>query len=152
MQLRLCHAVLLGAAILPAAAACGSSAPAESPAKAFEVDVAHETMRCTETSEQRCLQIRRDPNGPWELCYDEIDGFDHDPGYRYHLRVEPDPAGQSAPDAARWQLVAVLDKQRVIPEPAEPPSNIGLDGPGLTGGRRGLGTVPGRAGHLNEFR
>ncbi len=100
-------------------------------AKVLELDIAHETMRCTETSDEQCLQIRRDPNGPWELCYAEIDGFDYDQGYRYHLRVEQTPAENPRSEAASLRLVEVLDKQRVIPDTDERPDNTGLDGPGL---------------------
>ncbi|GAB2677770.1 DUF4377 domain-containing protein [Nocardia goodfellowii] len=104
----------------------GSSADAET---VLELDVAQETMRCTETSDEQCLQIRRDPNGPWELCYDGIDGFDHDRGYRYHLRVEQSPAENPRAEAPAWRLLEVLDKQRVISATGSPLNNTGLEGP-----------------------
>ncbi|MFC9897394.1 DUF4377 domain-containing protein [Nocardia sp. NPDC127579] len=110
----------------------GDSGPVE---QVLEIDVAHETMRCTQTSEDRCLQIRRDANAPWELYAREIDGFEHEAGYRYHLRIEQTPAENPAAEAADWRLVDVLDKQRVIPDTVQRPSSVGLDGPGLTGGR-----------------
>nr|WP_269781582.1 DUF4377 domain-containing protein [Nocardia bovistercoris] len=79
----------------------------------FPVEVAPDTMTCTGVATKQCLQIRRSPNGAWELFYDTIEGFDFQPGYRYHLKVQQIPVRNPPADAApvKWKLLTVVDKQ-----------------------------------------
>ncbi|WP_162240286.1 DUF4377 domain-containing protein [Nocardia arizonensis] len=108
-------------ALLPALAGCSArnsenTAAAPEPANAavsFPVEVAPRTMRCVGVAPRECLQIRRSPNASWELFYATIEGFDFQPGFRYHLTVQEIPVPNPPADAApvRWKLVEVLDKQ-----------------------------------------
>ena len=68
---------------------------------------------CVGVAPQMCLLVND------ALFYDEIDGFDHQPGYYYRLRIEQyDPwHGQTEipQDASRYayRLLEILDQQRV---------------------------------------
>jgi hypothetical protein len=79
--------------------------------------VADQTMRCMVGPQPRdCLQLRWNPNDPWELSWSDtrsIDGFEYQPGYFYHLRVEKTPLPVPPPDAPQYKLrlVEVVDKR-----------------------------------------
>ncbi|WP_067841423.1 DUF4377 domain-containing protein [Nocardia lijiangensis] len=125
MQQRLRKAVAASILLAPLLAACttapqaqtllATSATSESVERAgtFVIDVAPQPMRCTGVAPRECLQIRRDQNGPWELFYGSIEGFEFQPGYRYRSRIEQTPVENPAADApsVAWRLVEVLDKQ-----------------------------------------
>lgn len=74
--------------------------------------VGPEQVGCQGEAQQLCLLVKWDPAEDWELFYDEIQGFDFEPGFIYELRVRryrvPDPpAGGSA---YRWELLEVVSK------------------------------------------
>ena len=68
---------------------------------------------CVGVAPQMCLVVND------ELFYDEIDGFDHQPGYQYRLRIEQYdrwPGQTEIPqDTGRYgyRLLEILDQQRV---------------------------------------
>ncbi len=78
-----------------------------------EVTVGPARRECYGPFRRMCLMV------DGQFFYDEIDGFTHEPGYRYRLRVERYDAfpGQKEPpqDAGRYgyRLVEVLSKTRV---------------------------------------
>ncbi|MFI6870338.1 DUF4377 domain-containing protein [Nocardia sp. NPDC050406] len=82
-------------------------------AETFTVYVADKQVPCTGVAPMECLQVRRDPNGPWELHYFGIEGFDYEPGYTYTLEVEERPWVNPPADApsVTWHLVKVIAKQ-----------------------------------------
>lgn len=61
---------------------------------------------------QQCMQVRRGPDEPWELFYDQIEGFVFEPGFTYELRVETSVVDNPPADASslRYTLVEVVDK------------------------------------------
>lgn len=61
---------------------------------------------------QKCLQVRRGPDEPWELFYGQIDGFEFEPGFTYMLRVRTSAVDSPPADASslRYELVEVVDK------------------------------------------
>ena len=69
-------------------------------------------MECVGVAPQMCLVVND------ELFYEEIDGFDHQPGYAYRLRIEQYdrwPGQTEIPqDVGRYgyRLLEVLDQQR----------------------------------------
>lgn len=83
------------------------------PDQVQEVTVGPQRMECVGVAPQMCLVVND------ELFYDEIDGFDHQPGYAYRLRIERYdrwPGQTEIPqDVGRYRygLLAVLAKQRV---------------------------------------
>ncbi|MEV0464299.1 DUF4377 domain-containing protein [Nocardia tengchongensis] len=78
----------------------------------FDIYVADQQAPCTGVAPQTCLQVRRNPNSPWELHYFGIDGFDYEPGYTYHLTVEQRPWPNPPTDApsVTWHLVRQISK------------------------------------------
>ncbi|WP_084528308.1 DUF4377 domain-containing protein [Nocardia crassostreae] len=124
MRTRLRLAVPLALLTLIPVSACSSGDPAPSPAttaatttipgtRQFEIYVAPEEVPCTSMVPQTCLQVRRDPNSPWELHYDGIDGFDYQPGYTYRLLIEERPWVNPPADApsSTWHLIKVISKE-----------------------------------------
>ncbi|RDI41532.1 DUF4377 domain-containing protein [Nocardia mexicana] len=115
LRLAVASALMLIPVIGCAATGESGSSPTSSPAVGEVIDlyVAEQTRPCTGVAPQTCLQVRRDPNAPWELFYDRIEGFDHQPGYRYHLQVEKRPVLDPPADASTvsWRLVRVVEQQ-----------------------------------------
>lgn len=83
------------------------------------LEVAAKTRSCNDGLRNRdCFEVRRvtfDANGlrqgagPWELFYDQIEGFQHDPALRTVLRVNRYERKNPPADASRY--VYVLDMQ-----------------------------------------
>lgn len=49
----------------------------------------------------------------WILWYDDIIGFDYEPGYEYTLRIQETPVENPPADASgiQWELIEVIDKE-----------------------------------------
>lgn len=67
---------------------------------------------CVGEGPQQCMQVKFNPDEEWQLFYNQIEGFDYQPGYRYtvlveQLEVQNPPAGGSS---LRFVLLDVLDK------------------------------------------
>ena len=78
---------------------------------AVEVVIGPELVDCVGVAPMRCMVV------DGGLFYDEIDGFEHEEGYRYRIRMERyDPWGGGEPPAdasARgYRLVEVLERAR----------------------------------------
>lgn len=90
-----------------------------SAAEQIFLEIAPNTRSCNDGLRTRqCLEVRRvsfDANGlrqgagPWELFYDQIEGFSHDPSLRTVLRVNRYERNNPPADASRY--VYVLDMQ-----------------------------------------
>jgi len=71
---------------------------------------------CTGVAPMTCLQVRRgqETTGEWQNFYAGIEGFTHEEGYRYLIRVRetPLPREQVPADASsiRYELLEVLEK------------------------------------------
>ena len=77
----------------------------------LEVTVGPEMEDCVGSAPMRCLVV------DGELFYDSIEGFEHDEGYEYRLRIERYEAwpGEEPPqDASRYgyRLIEVVGKER----------------------------------------
>lgn len=81
--------------------------------KVFDIYVADKKVPCTGVAPMECLQVRTDPNQPWELQYWGIEGFDYEPGFTYQLQVEERPWVDPPADApsVTWHLVKVISKE-----------------------------------------
>ena len=89
----------------------GCAGPSEPDPRAVTMDVASELVDCHGFVAQQCLRVSMGPGGPWMLFYDQIEGFEFEPGYDYTLRVErrgvrPVPDGS----AFTWRLLQVMRK------------------------------------------
>lgn len=77
----------------------------------MEVSVGPELEDCVGSAPMRCLVVNGD------LFYDDIEGFEHEAGYRYRLRMERYDRwqGQEPPaDASKYgyRLIEVVEKAR----------------------------------------
>ncbi len=105
--------MVCAAALILAAAACGSSEDAvEMEAVVLEVTVGAELQDCVGLGPRQCMVV------DGELFYEGIDGFDYERGYVYRLKMERYDAwpGEEEPpqDASRYgyRLVEVIEKVR----------------------------------------
>ena len=83
---------------------------------AFEktVFVAAETRPCTAgVARTTCLQVREAEDQPWTLHYFGYEGFQHQPGVEYRLRVRGTPVANPPADASsvHWSLIEILDQK-----------------------------------------
>lgn len=118
--------VLVVAVVLSACQATsapGAPESAASPAAATEevamtaevktMFVAPETKDCSGVGPMTCLQVADTADGPWTLFYDSIEGFTHEPGYLYELRVSvsqrPTPVPADA-SSLMYRLVEEVSK------------------------------------------
>lgn len=79
--------------------------------------VAAETRPCTGVAPMTCLQVREAEDQPWTLHYFGYEGFKHQPGVEYRLRVRGTPVANPPADAPsiRWSLLEILDQRAVQP-------------------------------------
>jgi heat shock protein HslJ/uncharacterized protein YraI len=95
-----------------------NAGPAEKPEAApqeITLFVGPEKVPCEGEGPMECLQVKETPESEWQLFYNQIEGFEWEPGYIYELRVnlydvENPPAGGSS---LRYELVEVVSKTPV---------------------------------------
>lgn len=70
---------------------------------------------CEGEGPMKCLPVREKETDEWTLFYSEIEGFTHEAGYRYELRVEVKPRANAPADASslEYRLVKVVAKEQV---------------------------------------
>lgn len=91
----------------------GTAVPFEP--RVIDLYVADHTAPCTGVAPMTCLVVREDPEAEWDYHYFGIKGFDYEPGYFYHLRVEVTPVENPPIDGSStsWRLVEIVDKTPV---------------------------------------
>jgi hypothetical protein len=82
--------------------------------------VAPERKPCTGVAPMECLQVRESADRPWQYFYSEIEGFTHEPGFDYELRVREEKVADPPADGSslRWTLIRVVSKQAAAPSVA----------------------------------
>jgi hypothetical protein len=109
---------------LPSAAASagptGSAVPAaETPApkQAENVKtlfVKPDLVDCEGEGPMKCMVVREGGAAGYELFYSRIDGFQHEAGYQYELKVELVATTPPAPGArVRYRLLEIVSKDKV---------------------------------------
>jgi len=58
---------------------------------------------CEGVAMTECLLVRTDPNEPWSLFHDEIEGFRHREGFEYEIMVLEEPRPNAPADASNIQ-------------------------------------------------
>jgi heat shock protein HslJ len=138
----------------PAAPPAAPAAPAAPGAETMTLYVGPNRVPCMGVAPMVCYQVRETPDGEYTLFYDQIAGFEYEPGYEYELLVQREtrenvPADASAyvwtlleeisktPVAATaelegtlWQLIAMADAQGqlVLPIPGSEATATFQDG------------------------
>ena len=71
---------------------------------------------CVGVAPQKCLLVKEKPGDDWTMYYDQIQGFDYEPGYEYELRIVEEEVENPPADASsiRWTLVEVVSKTRSL--------------------------------------
>jgi heat shock protein HslJ len=71
---------------------------------------------CEGVAPQQCMLVKESLEGDWTLYYDQIEGFVHEEGFDYRLRISEEEVQNPPADASsiRWVLVEVLDKSRSL--------------------------------------
>ena len=74
--------------------------------------VAHHLADCVGVAPMNCMLVRDNPEGEWKLFYDEIQGFDYEPGFDYELMIRTEEIPNPPADASsiRFILVEVVSK------------------------------------------
>lgn len=106
-------AIPLSLAFWALVGACSSiSGPDED---VLTLEVASETVPCVAVIEQECLQVRTPGESEWELFYDEISGFTHEPGFSYLIEVARRTIENPPADASgySYRLLAILVREPV---------------------------------------
>ena len=106
----------------PAPVPAPEQPPQETPALAAEGEavtlfVGPNRVPCTGVAPQACYQVRQSPDAEWTLFYDEIQGFEYEPGFEYELKVLKETRTNVPADASRftWTLMEVVNKTPVAP-------------------------------------
>lgn len=94
-----------------AVTACG---PLPRGAGAKTIYVGPYQVDCVGVAPQKCLLVKQDLKDDWTLYYDQIEGFEYEPGYDYELRIQEEKVENPPADASsiRWILVDVMNKTR----------------------------------------
>ena len=79
--------------------------------------VADREVDCEGEGPMKCLRIKRSAAGEWELLYQRIEGFTHEAGNEYELRVTREELAKPPADGskARYKLVEVVSKKKTGP-------------------------------------
>ncbi len=70
-----------------AVSACTSATAVYGPEESIVFEVAPDSVPCVGEMKGRCIQVRSPGAPEWRTFYDPIDGFQHEPGFRYTLEV-----------------------------------------------------------------
>lgn len=95
-----------------------SGQSAEENGQTITMFVSPETADCVGVGPQTCLQVKYSPDEEWTLFYDEIDGFEYEPGFGYELLVEITEVENPPADASslQYRLVELVAKHDVSEE------------------------------------
>ncbi len=88
-------------------------------------------VECVGVGPMECLQVKEDPDGEWQLFYDQIEGFNWAPGYTYELRVAVHQVENPPADASslRYELIEVVNKVETAVEQEKSDSYITIEKP-----------------------
>lgn len=83
--------------------------------------VGPEKVECEGVAPQQCLQIKENPEDDWQLFYSNIEGFEHQDGHTYVIRVLVEPVENPPADASSLQytLIEILEEDVVGTSEAE---------------------------------
>ena len=59
---------------------------------------------CVGVAPQKCMQVKDNPEDPWKLFYDQIEGFEYQEGYLYELKVSQSTVANPPADSSSLKL------------------------------------------------
>ncbi|WP_434778810.1 DUF4377 domain-containing protein [Neisseria sp. Ec49-e6-T10] len=77
------------------------------------IEVGPKLIDCVGVAPMKCMQIKEQNSNEWTLLYNQINGFNYQPGYQYTLKVKVDKWENAPADASSeiWSLVKVLKQE-----------------------------------------
>jgi hypothetical protein len=96
------------ALLMVLAAACGITGPDD---ERLILYVGPERVECIGVVPRMCLLVKETPEAEWSLFYDEIEGFEHQPGFTYTLLVARRTIDHPPADGSSlaWRLIKILE-------------------------------------------
>ncbi|WP_029906782.1 DUF4377 domain-containing protein [Prevotella sp. 10(H)] len=87
--------------------ACGKSGKTE------KLTVASQQGDCVGVSPMKCLLVKKEGQTDWEFFYNNIEGFNYEPGYEYQLEVKVVEREHPAADQSTlmYSLVKEISKE-----------------------------------------
>jgi len=82
----------------------------------IKMQVKESKVHCTGVGPMECLQFKTGKEKEWTYFYENIEGFDFEPGYRYKLKVEKSKREGNLPadaSAYTYKLKKVVSKKKV---------------------------------------
>lgn len=78
-----------------------------------KITVASEQGDCVGVAPMKCLLVMKDGQTDWEFFYNNIEGFNYEPGYEYELEVKTEKIETPAADQSslKYTLVKVISKK-----------------------------------------
>jgi heat shock protein HslJ len=110
-------------------------APTEEPEAAAPEEktifIGPEKVECVGAGPMECYQIKEDPDAEWQFFYNQIEGFEWEPGFTYKLRVSVHQVENPPADGSslRYELIEVVDKVETPVEPKGSGAYIRIDKP-----------------------
>lgn len=100
--------LFIGAALL--LSACQS---APTPTAGETLYINSQLVHCVGVGPMQCMQVRSDEQQAWTLFYQQIEGFQFEPGYQYQLTVSKEQLTNVPADAPslRYRLIKLISKQ-----------------------------------------
>jgi len=91
----------------------GAAEKAGAKSKEITLYVGPELVPCEGEGPMECLQVKESPDAEWGLFYDQIEGFDWEPGFVYELRVKVSPVDNppAGGSSLRYELVEQVSKE-----------------------------------------
>lgn len=76
--------------------------------------VASTLDECVGAAPKKCLMVKEEEDAPWELMYQDIEGFDYQEGYEYKIEVKREEVSNPAADAPsiKYVLVNEISKEK----------------------------------------
>lgn len=84
-------------------------------ADTVRMTIKEELASCTGVAPQSCFQVKYKKSKDWQLFYDQIEGFDYTPGYRYVIDVIRTKRKNVPADASSYtyKLKRVVQKKQI---------------------------------------
>ena len=96
-------------------AASGSAAAPDASKDERTLFVHEKRVDCEGEGPRKCLQVRESESADWTLFYSSIEGFKHEEGTRYVLRVSVEKVARPMADASslKYKLIEIVSQKKM---------------------------------------
>ena len=83
-----------------------------------KLTIASQQGDCVGVAPMKCLLVKKDGQKDWEFFYNNIEGFNYEPGYEYVLEVKVENVDNPAADQSslKYTLVKEISKEQKTSE------------------------------------